>query len=313
MIRLWIEWKWCYGLEISEKCHINARHPGEFWTSWPQRQCWRQGVPHYVWLEWASDKVYRHPRNRHILCDHQWRQRSSICREQNTFKPSCAAAGGTAHTVFQQPAQPLPQQATPNYQALYDTAYGQIREIYQLADREINWRQILISGPATDADDEQTAYYKSLAQDVINGDIETYLKLVSDLNPLNDLMEYGSEFECGTDDPRMIGVHFTVNSQRVLAPVRALPREQYNSLLQDYVCGCAIRIARDMFSLLPVRHILVEASDGNDDILSVDFTRTAFFGLDFDTLDPSDTVQSFEYRMEYSAAKGFSPVETLDP
>lgn len=207
----------------------------------------------------------------------------------------------------------MPQQATPNYQALYDTAYGQIREIYQLADREINWRQILISGPATDADDEQTAYYKSLAQDVINGDIETYLKLVSDLNPLNDLMEYGSEFECGTDDPRMIGVHFTVNSQRVLAPVRALPREQYNSLLQDYVCGCAIRIARDMFSLLPVRHILVEASDGNDDILSVDFTRTAFFGLDFDTLDPSDTVQSFEYRMEYSAAKGFSPVETLDP
>lgn len=238
------------------------------------------------------------------------------CRSSGSRAPSSRPvqrAGGTAHTTFQQPTQPSPQPATPNYQALYDTAYGQIREIYQLADREINWRQILISGPATDADDEQTAYYKSLAQDVINGDIETYLKLVSDLNPLNDLMEYGSEFECGTDDPRMIGVHFTVNSQRVLALVRALPREQYNSLLQDYVCGCAIRIARDMFALLPVRHILVEASDGNDDILSVDFTRAAFLGLDFDALDPSDTVQSFEYRMEYSAAEGFSPVEMLDP
>lgn len=223
-------------------------------------------------------------------------------------------SGGTVHaTSVQRPAQPSPQPVTPNYQALYDTAYSQIREIYRLADHEINWRQILISGPVTDADDEQTAYYKSLAQDVINGDIETYLKLVSDLNPLNDLMEYGSEFECGTDDPRMIGVHFTVNSQRVLNPVSTLPREQYNSLLQDYVCGCAIRIARDMFALLPVRHILVEASDGNDDILSVDFTRTGFSDLDFDVLDPSDTLQRFEHRMEYSSSEGFSPVETLNP
>lgn len=205
------------------------------------------------------------------------------------------------------------QPDVPSNQTLYDTAYGQIREIYRLTDREINWRKILISGPATDADDEETAYYKSLAQDIINGDIETYLKLVTDLNPLDDLMEYGSEFECGTDDPRMIGIHFTVNSQYVLDLIRALPREQYNSLLQDYVCGCAIRIARDMFALLPVRHILVEASDGNDDILSVDFTRTGFSDLDFDTLDPSDTVQSFEHRMVYCPSEGFSPVKTLNP
>lgn len=223
-------------------------------------------------------------------------------------------AGGTAHTAsVQRSAQPSPQPATPNYRVLYDTAYGQIREIYRVADREINWRQILISGPVADTDDEETAYYKSLAQDVINGDIETYLKLVSDLNPLDDLMDYGSEFECGTDDPRMIGVHFTVNSRRVLDRVHALPQEQYNSLLQDYVCGCTIRIARDMFALLPVRHILIDASDGNDDILSVDFTRTGFLALDFNTLDPSDTVQSFEHRMEYSASEGFSPVETLNP
>lgn len=241
------------------------------------------------------------------------RSRQSSGGRASSSRPA-QQTGRAAHTTsVQRLTQPSPQPATPDYQALYDTAYGQIREIYRLADREINWRQILISGPATDVDDEQTAYYKSLAQDVINGDIETYLKLVSDLNPLDDLMEYGSEFECGTDDPRMIGVHFTVNSQRVLNLVRTLPREQYNSLLQDYVCGCAIRIARDMFALLPVRHILVEASDGNDDILSVDFPRTEFSGLDFDVLDPSDTVQSFEHRMEYSASEGFSPVETLDP
>ncbi len=216
-------------------------------------------------------------------------------------------------TSVQRPAQPSPQPPAPDHQTLYDTAYDQIRAIYRSADREINWRQILISGPVTDADDERTAYCKPLAQDVINGDIETYFKLISDLNPLDDLMEYGSGFECGTDDPRMIGVHFMVNSRRVLDAVRALPQERYNSLLQDYVCGCAIRVARDMFALLPVRHILVEASDGNNRILSVDFTRTGFSALNFDAIDPSDTVQSFEHRMQYSASGGFLPVEALDP
>lgn len=222
-------------------------------------------------------------------------------------------ACGTTHTAsVQRSAQPAPQPATPNYRVLYDTAYGQIREIYRVADREINWRQILISGPVTDADDEETAYYKSLAQDVINGDIETYLKLVSDLNPLDDLMDYGSEFECGTDDPRMIGVHFTVNSRQVLDRVHALPQEQYNSLLQDYVCGCAIRVARDMFALLPVRHIVVDASDGNKDILSVDFIRTSFCSLDFATVDPSDIIQRFEHHMEFNLANGFSSIISLD-
>lgn len=241
------------------------------------------------------------------------RSRQSSGGRTTTSRPMQSARNTTYAAPAQRPSQPTPQPATPNYRALYDIAYSQIREIYQVADREINWRQILISGPASNADDEEMAYYKSLAQDVINGDIETYLKLISDLNPLDDLMEYGSEFECGTDDPRMIGVHFTVNSQRVLDSVRALPREQYNSLLQDYVCGCAIRIARDMFALLPIRHILVDASDGKDDILSVDFTRTEFIGLNFATIDPSDTVQCFEHRMEYSASEGFLPVETLNP
>ena len=227
--------------------------------------------------------------------------------------PAQPAAQPERTTSVRQPVQPATQPSTPDYQALYDTAYDQIRAIYRSADHEINWRQVLISGPVNDTDDDQTAYCKSLAQDVINGDIETYFKLISDLNPLDDLMEYGSGFECGTDDPRMIGVHFIVNSRRVLDTVRALPREHYNSLLQDYVCGCTIRIARDMFALLPVRHILVDASDGKNRILSVDFTRAEFIGLDFDEIDPSDAVQSFEHRMQYSPSEGFSPVAAVEP
>lgn len=228
------------------------------------------------------------------------RPRQAPSGRTSSERPVQSARSTSLPSMQQEPVQPAQHLSVPDYQAVYDTAYNQIRAIYQVSDEEVNWRQILISGPVLESDSEQTAYYKSLAQNVLNGDIDTYLKLVSDLNPLDDLMEYGSEFECGTDDPRMIGVQFTVNSQRVLSAVRNLPQEQYNSLFQDYVCGCAIRIARDMFALLPVRHIVVDAIDKGNEILSVDFIRTPFLALDFDELDPSEAVERFENSMFFN-------------
>lgn len=187
----------------------------------------------------------------------------------------------------------------------------QIQEIYRVADETINWREILISDVDEDASDEWK-YYKQRAEKVLNGDIDTYFELISELNPLDDLLEYGSEFECGTDDPRMLSVHFKVNSGHILRDAQTLGRREYNLLLQDYVCGCAIRVARDMFALLPLRHIVVDAEDHNTDILSVDFERTSFLELDFDSLDASDTVASFLHRMNFTELDGFRKIEPLD-
>lgn len=191
-----------------------------------------------------------------------------------------------------------------------DEIATQIQEIYRVADETINWREILIS------DDEDTSdewrYYKQRAEKVLNGDIDTYFELISELNPLDDLLEYGSEFECGTDDPRMLSVHFKVNSGHILRDAQTLGHREYNLLLQDYVCGCAIRVARDMFALLPLRHIIVDAEDHNTDILSVDFDRTSFLSLDFDSLDASDTVASFSHRMSFTEEHGFQKIEPLD-
>lgn len=187
----------------------------------------------------------------------------------------------------------------------------QIREIYRVADEPINWREILIS----DADEntsEEWEYYKQRAEKVLNGDIDTYFELISALNPLDDLLEYGSEFECGTDDPRMLSIHFKVNSSHLLRNMQALNNKEYNLLLQDYVCGCAIRVARDMFALLPLRHIIVDAEDHGADILSVDFDRASFLELDFDSLDASDTIELFLHRMSFTELDGFRKIEPLD-
>lgn len=180
-----------------------------------------------------------------------------------------------------------------------------IRDIYRVADQTVDWDDAL-TNPAADS------YLHEHANRILDGDIDTYFQVISDVNPLDDLIQYGSEFECGTEDPRRISIHFNVNSAAILKQARSLPKEQYNDLWQDYVCGCSIRIARDMFALLPLRHVIVDAHDGNREILSVDFKRRSFERLNFESLDASDTVQAFDHRMSFSLQKGFQPIVPLD-
>ena len=187
----------------------------------------------------------------------------------------------------------------------------QIRDIYKNADIEVDWKGILIADPHSNSSMEWQ-YYKVRAEKVLNGDIDTYYELIQDLNPLDDLLQYGSEFECGTDDPRMLFVHFHVNSDAVLNNAHSLQLNQYNTLLQDYVCACTIRVARDIFALLPLRHLIVNAEDRGMNILSVDFPKKQFVTLDFQNIDASDTITLFNHRMNFNTNSGFAPIVPLN-
>lgn len=175
-----------------------------------------------------------------------------------------------------------------------------ILAIYGECFEKINWRRVLISEPGI-----YDSFLKTRAEKIINGDIDTYFEVLSAINPFDRLIRYGSGFEIGSDDPRMVAVHFHVNSNNVLGDANTLPRNVYNDLLHDYVCGCAIRIARDVLALLPIRHVVINAIDGSNEILSVDFTRKEFETLDFSSIDASDTVKNFEHVMDFDILQGF--------
>lgn len=187
---------------------------------------------------------------------------------------------------------------------------ARIRSIYQVADTPVDWHRILIS--ESDPGVEQWDYLKSKAEDVLNGDLDTYFQIISDINPVDDLLQYCSEFECGTDDPRMLTVAFQVNSDAVLRDARSQEPRAYHDLLQDYVCGCAIRVARDMLALLPLRHIIINTTDGEQPILSVDFDRDRLEQIGFTQADASDTVELFEHRMDFDPDSGFHRVSFLN-
>ena len=128
------------------------------------------------------------------------------------------------------------------------------------------------------------------------------------MNPLDDLLDYGTNFELGTDDSDVIEVEFTVNSEVLSQAQHIMRKADYNDLLQDFICSLSIRIARDMFALLPINHTIVHTVMNNQTILSVDFDKCSLSKVKFGFIDPSDTVLKYKHNMIFNSDDGFSEV-----
>lgn len=186
--------------------------------------------------------------------------------------------------------------------------------IHKTADDTIPWADVAASEQAPDPsyNQEMWSYYHSVAADILAGDIDAYLRLIYEINPLDDLLSHGSGFTFGTDDPQRMEVEFTVNTDALLSAKAMLRQAEYNSLLQDYICSAAIRIARDMFALLPVQQVAVHALLRNETVLSAAFDRPTMDKIRFGFIDPSDTMARFRVHMRYSDDAGFAPVERIE-
>ncbi|MBQ4260658.1 MAG: hypothetical protein II709_02170, partial [Ruminococcus sp.] len=206
-----------------------------------------------------------------------------------------------------------PQQTAPVYTNVGQVDAASLKSIHKTADDTIDWKTVAASAKAPDASCSQVmwAYYHSVAADVLKGDIDTYLQLIYEVNPLDDLLGYGSNFEFGTDNPRKMEVEFTVNRELLSHASQTMSSFEYNDLLQDFVCSLSIRVARDMFALLPVQNVMVHAVLDGNTVLSVRFDRDNLAKVKFGMIDPSDTVSKFTHSMSFDRMRGFLPVSRL--
>ena len=171
------------------------------------------------------------------------------------------------------------------------------------------------------------------ADRVLSGDVDAYYEALEAANPFEDFAQFGSDLEFGTDSGDYMEIEFCVKSQEVVPEKqlsltstgklseKEMPRTMYYDITQDYVCSCAIRLAREIFSILPVQAVLVHAVDTvlntatghetEETILSVGFTREGFEGINFERIDPSDFLSTFPMRMQFAKTAGFKPVERI--
>ena len=103
--------------------------------------------------------------------------------------------------------------------------------------------------------------------------------------------------------------------------MKAFSKTAYYELVQDYVSSTMLRVARDTFALLPVQQVIIHAVDkvlnpatGNDEevtICSVRIKRDAMATLNFERIDPSDCVESFESNVKFRKTTGYAPVDRI--
>lgn len=188
-----------------------------------------------------------------------------------------------------------------------------LKSIHNNSDEKIDWKKLASAQSAEGFyyDEETFEYLHNAAPSILKGDIDTYLQVIFDTNPLDDLLDYGSNFEFGTDNPSRIEVEFVINDAALTDAAASLNQTGYNTLLQDFVCSVSLRIARDMFALLPVKDVVVHTVLGGETIFSVDFKLDAFSKINFEYIDPSNMATKFRNNMNFDQKKGFAPVNRV--
>lgn len=230
---------------------------------------------------------------------------------RDTYSSANEETAPVVHTPVNQVERTIEHTNTPE---IIQLDVVSLKSIHKSSDDSIDWTEVLVSAlpPDDSYNQEMWQYYHSMASKVLSGDIDTYLQLIYEVNPLDDLLAYGGNFEFGTDDPLKIEVVFTVNVEALISAKRQMSATDYNNLMQDYVCSVCIRIARDMFALLPITHTIVHAVLNNQTVVSVDFDRTNLSKVKFGYIDPSDTLSLFRHNMNYNDLTGFAAVDNLE-
>lgn len=173
-----------------------------------------------------------------------------------------------------------------------------------------------------------------IAKGVANKNPQSYTYALNFFNPLEDLNEYGSDISFSVN-PNSVSVDYFVHSEEVIPNTtktalrkgseikeEQMPTSRFNEIYQDYVCSCVLRIAKEIFQLLPVidnvqvnaKGSVMNTATGNYEektIVSVKINRSKLAELNFDLLDPSDSMSNFEHSMDFKKTEGFKPVEDL--
>jgi len=182
-------------------------------------------------------------------------------------------------------------------------------------------------------DDLQFA--KGLSTKILAGDRAAYIEAIKKVDPFSDINGLGSSYNINADSEKTVTATLHVNGENVIpneaktltksgkVSIKPMPKNRFYEIYQDYVCGCTLRVARELFALLPVDTVFVNAIGSHLNkqtghveeapFLSVAIPRKTFDRLNFENLDPSDSLNNFVHNMNFKKGKGFNPVEVLDP
>lgn len=178
---------------------------------------------------------------------------------------------------------------------------------------------------------EEKKELKDFAIRVINFEKEAWVAALNKYNPFEDIYKLGSKVEVNVNNRKELAVNLIIGNDQVVpkhvvsltatnkVSNKLMAKGRYLQLYQDYVCSCVIRIAREVFSILPTDQVVINVygySQADEPpmkgcILSTIVNRLDLTNINFETIDCSDTVETFKHNMKFLKTKGFRLVEEL--
>ncbi len=173
---------------------------------------------------------------------------------------------------------------------------------------------------------------QNIAKGIELNNPKSYKEAIEYFQPFDDIEMIGSSVQFKFDK-KHVEVEFNVNSSEAIPDFvltqtstgklskKNMPKGKYNELYQDYVCGSALRIAREVLSYLPIKFVIVHSMSElvntktghleNTPLLSILVPSETIDKLNFNSLDPSDSMTNFVHNMKFTKTNGLSPVEKI--
>jgi hypothetical protein len=115
----------------------------------------------------------------------------------------------------------------------------------------------------------QTA--KGLSTKILAGDMPAYIEAIKKVDPFSDINVLGSSYGITINSKSMLTATLNVNGENVIPTeiksltksgklsTKPMPKSRFLEYYQDYVCGSSLRVARELFALLPIDMVIVNA------------------------------------------------------
>ena len=181
---------------------------------------------------------------------------------------------------------------------------------------------------------------QALAQRVMSGEQEAWLEAIQQMEPFSELEELGSDFAysfrpdpLANNDTTSLNVEFRIQPAKIIPhewkkltrsgklSVSQMPVTQYYELEQDFVCSFILRVARELFNLLPLHLVYIHVTERRLNtavgrvepatLVSVRIERAVLESLHLHAVDPSDALSNFTHRMKFLKTRGFQPIDRI--
>lgn len=176
------------------------------------------------------------------------------------------------------PASTVPK---PRPAAAPQPEFPPFTQLWKVADETVDWTDALSRATPPDGltDPALWALYHRYARQVLDGDTDAYLDVIRAVQPLGDLSAYAASFDVAAPSAEVLTASF-----------QALPLylDKPEAEARRYMAGMALRVARDLFALLPVTRVDVTVLRDDQTLLTVDFDKAEMLKVRFAFIDPVD-------------------------